>query len=412
MSLSSTAEISTPASTGPAGRPLVTLSRASLALFALALGSFVIGTSEFASMGVLQLYAADLGLSAPQATAAITAYAIGVVVGAPLVTLVAARANRRLVLLGLMALFVVGNLLSSIASNLGLLMIARFVSGVPHGAYFGAGAVIASYVMGPGHGGKAFAMVMSGLTVATIFGSPLATLMGQMLGWRQTYVAVAGVGLLAFLAIRTWTPRTDALNGASVTRELSSLRKPAVWGVMLVAATGVAAIFAVYTFIGQLVTEVAGLSSTMIPVALALFGLGMTAGNIVGGALADRRPAWGIALGYAGALAVLAVLAIGGASVWILFPTLFGVGAAIMVAIPGIQVRLTSLAPEAPSLMGAMNLAALNVANALGAWLGGMTIAAGFGVLSTAWAGFALTSTGLLVLGVTLMIHRLPKKGI
>lgn len=412
MSLSPAAEISTPASIGPAGRPTVTLSRASLALFALAMGSFVIGTSEFASMGVLQLYAADLGLSAPQATAAITAYAIGVVVGAPLVTLVAARANRRLVLLGLMALFVVGNLLSSIASNLGWLMIARFVSGVPHGAYFGAGAVIASYVMGPGHGGKAFAMVMSGLTVATIFGSPLATLMGQMLGWRQTYVAVAGVGLLAFLAIRTWTPQTDALNGASVTRELSSLRKPAVWGVMLVAATGVAAIFAVYTFIGQLVTEVAGLSSAMIPVALALFGLGMTAGNIVGGALADRRPAWGIALGYAGALAVLAVLAIGGASVWILFPTLFGVGAAIMVAIPGIQVRLTSLAPEAPSLMGAMNLAALNVANALGAWLGGMTIAAGFGVLSTAWAGFALTSTGLLVLGVTLMIHRLPKKGI
>ena len=408
MSLSPAAEISTPAS----GRPTATLSRASLALFALALGSFVIGTSEFASMGVLQLYAADLGLSAPQATAAITAYAIGVVVGAPLVTLVAARANRRLVLLGLMALFVVGNLLSSIASNLGWLMIARFVSGMPHGAYFGAGAVIASYVMGPGHGGKAFAMVMSGLTVATIFGSPLATLMGQMLGWRQTYVAVAGVGLLAFLAIRTWTPRTDALNGASVTRELSSLRKPAVWGVMLVAATGVAAIFAVYTFIGQLVTEVAGLSSTMIPVALALFGLGMTSGNIVGGALADRRPAWGIALGYAGALAVLAVLAIGGASVWILFPALFGVGAAIMVAIPGIQVRLTSLAPEAPSLMGAMNLAALNVANALGAWLGGMTIAAGFGVLSTVWAGFALTSTGLLVLGVTLMIHRLPKKGI
>lgn len=279
MSLSHAAEISTPASIAPAGRPTVTLSRASLALFALAMGSFVIGTSEFASMGVLQLYAADLGLSAPQATAAITAYAIGVVVGAPLVTLVAARANRRLVLLALMALFVVGNL-------------------------------------------------------------------------------------------------------------------------------------AVYTFIGQLVTEVAGLSSAMIPVALALFGLGMTSGNIVGGALADRRPAWGIALGYAGALAVLAVLAIGGASVWILLPALFGVGAAIMVAIPGIQVRLTSLAPEAPSLMGAMNLAALNVANALGAWLGGMTIAAGYGVLSTAWAGFALTSTGLLVLGVTLMIHRLPKKGI
>lgn len=383
--------------------------KAALTLFALALGSFVIGTSEFASMGVIQLYAADLGLTVPQATAAITAYASGVVVGAPLVTLVAARLNRRWVLLGLMALFVLGNLLSSIAGNLGWLMLARFVSGVPHGAYFGAGAVVASYVMGPGRGGKAFATVMSGLTVATIFGSPLATLTGQALGWRQTYVAVALVGLLAFLAVRAWTPRTQALNGGSVTRELAALRKPAVWGAMLVAATGVAAIFAVYTFIGPLVTDAAKLPPAAIPLALALFGLGMTAGNIVGGALADRHPAWGIALGYGAALVVLAILAVGGASVWVLFPALFGVGAAAMAAIPGIQVRLTGLAPEAPSLMGAMNLAALNVANALGAWLGGVAIAAGFGLLSAAWAGFTLTATGLLALALTLATQRLQR---
>ena len=401
MSLSPTAEMTAAVPTTRA-RPIT----AGLTLFALALGSFVIGTSEFASMGVIQLYAADLGLSVPRATAAITAYALGVVVGAPLVTLVAARLNRRLVLLGLMALFVLGNLLSSIAGDLGWLMVARFISGVPHGAYFGAGAVVASYVMGPGHGGKAFATVMSGLTVATIFGSPLATLTGQALGWRLTYVAVALVGLLAFLAVRAWTPRTQALNGGSVTRELSALRKPAVWGVMLVAATGVAAIFAVYTFIGPMVTDVAHLPPAMVPIALALFGAGMTAGNIVGGALADRHPAWGIALGYGSALAVLATLAIGGAGVWVLFPALFGVGAAVMAAIPGIQVRLTTLAPEAPSLMGAMNLAALNVANALGAWLGGVAVSSGFDLLSAAWAGFILTATGLLALALTLATQR------
>lgn len=370
-----------------------------LTLFALALGSFAIGTSEFASMGIIQLYAASLGQTVPEATGAITAYAVGVVVGAPAVTLIAARLNRRKVLLGLVALFVLGNLLSALAGSLGGLMAARFVAGIPHGAYFGAGAVIASHVMGPGNAGKAFAIVMSGLTVATIFGSPLATLLGQSLGWRETYVAMAGVGLLALLAVQGWVPRTAELDGGSVVQELSALRRPAVWAILLVAATGVSSIFAVYTFIAPLVTETAGLPAAIIPVALALFGLGMTAGNMVGGRLADRQPGRAIVAGFGGALAILAVLAVGGASPWVLFPTFFGVGAAIMVAIPGIQVRLTQLAPAAPSLMGAMNLAALNVANALGASLGGMTIASGFGLLSAAWAGFALTLTGLLVFG-------------
>ncbi|QDL90420.1 MFS transporter [Paroceanicella profunda] len=368
-----------------------------LTLFALALGTFAIGTSEFASMGIIQLYSASLGLSVPEATSAITAYAVGVVVGAPLVTIVAARLNRRVVLLGLVALFILGNLLSAAAGSLGSLMIARFISGVPHGAYFGAGAVVAAYVMGPGNGGRAFAMVMSGLTVATIFGSPLATFMGQTLGWRETYLAVAAVGLLAFLALRKGVPKTEALKGTSVARELSALRKPALWGVLLVAATGVASIFAVYTFIAPFVTDAAGLSASVIPVALALFGLGMTAGNIVGGRIADRRPSHTILAGYGAGLAALALLALAGATPWVQFPALFGVGAALMFAIPGIQVRLTRIAPEAPSLTGAMNLAALNVANALGAWLGGVVITAGFGLLSAAWAGFALTLAGLLI---------------
>src|SRR5262249_43786259 len=182
-----------------------------LTLFAVAPGSFCIGTSEFASMGILQLFSASLGIDIPTATNAITAYAFGVVIGAPLVTLVAAGLNRRTLLLCLMGLFVLGNVLSAVANGLGMFAMARFISGMPQGAYFGAGAVVASYIVGPGHGGKAFALVMTGLTVATIIGSPLATFLGQNLGWRNTYLTVAGVAALAYVALWIWVPRTEAL---------------------------------------------------------------------------------------------------------------------------------------------------------------------------------------------------------
>lgn len=376
--------------------------RRSLTLFALAIGSFCIGTSEFASMGILQLFSASLGIDIPTATNAITAYAFGVVIGAPAVTLAAARLNRKTLLLCLMALFIVGNILSSISTGLGMFAIARFISGMPQGAYFGAGAVVASYIVGPGQGGKAFSLVMTGLTVATIIGSPLATFLGQHVGWRNTYLAVAGLGALAFVALLAWVPRTDALGGRPVTQELSALHKPSVWAMMLVAALGVASIFAVYTFIGPFVTDEAMLNRSWIPIALALFGIGMTTGNLIGGRLADVYPARGLVMGFGCALGVLGILAVYGVSVWVLMICLFGVGATMMVAIPTIQVRLTRLAPEAPTLMGAMNLAALNVANAIGAWAGGLTIAAGLGLLSTVWAAFGLTLLGLLVFGVTM----------
>jgi DHA1 family inner membrane transport protein len=203
--------------------------RRSFALFALALGSFVIGTSEFASMGILQIFSADLHITVPVATQAITCYALGVLLGAPVVTLAAARLNRRTLLLGLISLFIVGNLLSAAATSIGMLAIARFVSGLPQGAYFGAGAVVASYFFGPAQGGRAFALVMTGLTIATIFGAPIATFVGQHLGWRDTYTLVAGLGVLALAALWTWVPQTDELRGSSISHELSALRKRNVW---------------------------------------------------------------------------------------------------------------------------------------------------------------------------------------
>ncbi|MFI6317654.1 MFS transporter [Nonomuraea sp. NPDC050556] len=368
-----------------------------LTLFALGLGTFAIGTGEFGSNGIIQLFAVDLSVSLPVATYAITAYALGVVIGSPLITLFAARVNRRTLLLGLIVLFVVGNGLSAMAPDLASLVAFRFVAGSVQGAFFGAGAVVAAYVYGPGQGGKAFATVMGGLTLATIAGSPLGTFIGQNAGWRTMYLAVVGIGLLAGAALVAWLPRTDALHGGSIAGELGALRRVDVWLMVAVAALGISSIFAVYTFIGPFVTDAAARDASLIPIALAVFGLGMAAGNHLGGRVADRYEHRGLTYGYGGALALLAVIGVAGDDLLILLPCLFAVGGTMMFAIPTIQVRLTSLAPEAPALMGALNLAALNLANSLGAIGGAITIDVGWGTLSTVWAGFALTTSGLLL---------------
>ena len=368
-----------------------------LTLLALAFGTFCIGTTEFASMGIIQLFSASLGVDVPTATHAISAYAAGVVLGGPALTLFAARLNRRTLLLLLIGIFVVGNVLSAIADGLGLFIVARFITGLPQGAYFGAGAVVASFVVGPGHGGRAFASVMTGLTIATILGSPIATYLGQTIGWRATYLCVGGLGVLSLISLWLLVPRSAALNGSSIIHELAGLKSGRVWLMMVVTALGISSIFAVYTFIGPLVTDLVGLPQQVIPVALAVFGIGMCLGNLYGGRLADIHPTRGITAGFGITLLVLVALGLWGAQTWVFFPALFGVGACMMAAIPTIQVRLIGLAPQSPTLMGAMNLAALNVANALGAMAGGLTISAELGLLSTAWAGFGLTACGLVL---------------
>ncbi|MDP9850050.1 MFS transporter [Streptosporangium lutulentum] len=378
----------------PIGNPKLTL-------FALALGTFAIGTGEFGSNGIIQLFASDLNVSIPVATYAITAYAFGVVIGSPAIILLAVRVNRRTLLLGLIALFLVGNGLSALAPNIALLVVFRFVAGSVQGAFFGAGAVVAAYVYGPGQGGKAFATVMGGLTVATIAGSPLGTLIGQNAGWRFMYWTVVAVGLLAGAALVAWLPRTDDLHGSSIRNELNGLRRLNVWLMVTVAALGISSIFAVYTFIGPFVTDAALRDAAFIPIALAVFGLGMAVGNHLGGRVADRYEHRGLAWGYGGVLVLLALIGVAGDNLLILLPCLFGVGATMMFAIPTIQVRLTGFAPDAPTLMGALNLAALNLANSLGAIGGAVTIEAGWGTLSTVWAGFALTTAGLLLYVVT-----------
>ncbi|MFB9204996.1 MFS transporter [Nonomuraea spiralis] len=372
-----------------------------LTLFALALGTFAIGTGEFGSNGIIQLFASDLNVSIPVATHAITAYAMGVVIGSPAITLLAARVNRRTLLLGLIALFLIGNGLSALAPDIVLLVVFRFVAGSVQGAFFGAGAVVAAYVYGPGKGGKAFATVMGGLTIATVVGSPLGTFVGQNAGWRTTYWVVVAIGLLAGIALVTWLPRTHDLHGGSITGELQAVRRINVWLMVIVAALGISSIFAVYTFIGPFITDAARRDASLIPIALAVFGLGMAAGNHLGGRVADRYENRGLIRGYSAVLALLALIGMAGGNLFVLLPCLFGVGATMMYAIPTIQVRLTGFAPDAPTLMGALNLAALNLANSLGAIGGAITLDAGWGTLSTVWAGFALTSAGLLLYIVT-----------
>ena len=368
-----------------------------LTLFALALGTFAIGTGEFGSNGVIQLFASGLDVSLPVATYAITAYAFGVMLGSPAITLLAAGVNRRALLLGLVVLFLVGNGLSALAPNITLLVVCRFVAGSVQGAFFGAGAVVAAYVYGPGKGGKAFATVMGGLTFATIIGSPLSTFIGQNAGWRVMYWAVAAVGLLAGTALVAWLPRTEDLRGGSITNELGALRRRSVWLMVAVAALGISSIFAVYTFIGPFVTDAARRDASLIPIALAVFGIGMAVGNHLGGRVADRYAHRGLTGGYGGVLVFLVLIGVAGNNLAILLLCLFGVGATMMFAIPTIQVQLTRFAPDAPTLMGALNLAALNLANSLGAIGGAIALDAGWGTLSTVWAGFALTVAGLLL---------------
>lgn len=377
-----------------------------LTLFALALGTFAIGTGEFGSNGIIQLFSSNLDVSIPVATYAITAYAFGVMIGSPAITIVAARVNRRTLLLGLMVLFLLGNVLSALAPNIVLLIVFRFITGSVQGAYFGAGAVVAAYVYGPGKGGKAFATVMGGLTIATIVGSPLGTFIGQATSWRVTYWAVVGIGALATLALYAWLPRTDDLRGGPVTNELGALRRLSVWLMFTVAALGISSIFAVYTFIGPFVTDAARRSEAVIPFALAVFGVGMAVGNYLGGRVADRHDSLGLVAGFGSVLVLLVVIGTAGSNLVILLPALFGVGATMMFAIPTIQVRLTTAAPDAPTLMGALNLAALNLANSLGAIGGSITLDAGLGTLSTVWAGFVLTSAGLLLFAAVMLRAR------
>jgi DHA1 family inner membrane transport protein len=371
--------------------------RLTLALFALALGGFGIGTTEFATMGVLPEISSDLRASIPSTGHLISLYALGVVVGAPLLAVLGARLPRKQLLLALMVAFTAGNLLSALAPSFGVLGLARFLAGLPHGAYFGIGSVVAARLVAPERRGQAVAMMMAGLTVANLLGVPLSTVLGQAFGWRATYVVVTVIGGLTLLALSVWLPHVPANTAVGMRAELSGLRRPQLWLAVLTGAVGFGGFFAVYSYIAPTLTDVSGYASGSISLILALFGLGMTLGNLLGGRLADWSVTRTLHIGFAVLIVVLVGFTV---AVHARIPAAIGVfllGGAGSAMIPALQTRLMDVSGKAQSLGAALNHSALNVANALGAWLGGLVIAAGFGYASTAWVGAGLAVAGLAV---------------
>ncbi|WP_442978592.1 MFS transporter [Rhodococcus sp. 008] len=376
------------------------------AMLALALGGFGIGTTEFVAMGLLPEMASGLGVSEPVAGHVISAYALGVVVGAPLIAALTARVPRRTLLIALMVAFTVGNAASVFAPSYTTLMMARFVAGLPHGAYFGVAALVAAHLAEPGKRAKAVAMVMMGLSVANVIGVPVAAWIGQALGWRSAFALVAVIGVATVASLFVWIPRLDGMPVTNPITELGALGRVQVWMTLIVGMVGFGGMFAVYTYISTTLTDVSGLGASFIPLALMLYGLGMVAGNFVGGYLADRALMKGLFLSMGSLVVILAVFVIAVRNPYTALVFVFLIGLAGSSMVPGLQARLMDVAEDAQTLAASLNHAALNIANAFGAWIGGVVIAAGYGYTAPAAVGSLLAVAGLVVLAVAVILQR------
>lgn len=363
---------------------------------ALAVGGFGIGTGEFAIMGLLPNVAKDLAISIPQAGHVISIYALGVVIGAPVIATLAARLSRRTLLLLLMVLFAVGNIASALSSSYGNLMVFRFISGLPHGAYFGVASLVAASMAGVGQRAKAVGRVMLGLTLATLLGSPLATWIGQLMGWRAAFVMVGVIGALTALLVMLWLPKDKVEEGASPLRELGALKRKQVWLTLGIAAVGSGGLFAVFSYIAPTLIHQTGMSPASVPLVLIVFGVGMILGNIFGSRLADRSLMGTIVGVLIWNVVILTTFYLVADIAWATVLVVLLTGGSFAL-VPALQTRLMDVAEDAQTLAAALNHSAFNIANALGAWLGGVSIAAGFGWSSTGWVGAGLAAGGILL---------------
>ena len=366
------------------------------AVIALGVGGFAIGTGEFVIMGLLPEVASDLKVTIPQAGHVISAYALGVVIGAPVLAVLAANWPRRALLIALMALFAVGNLASALAPGYLSMNLLRFIAGLPHGTYFGVAALVAASLAPPHRRASAVGLVMLGLTSATLVGVPIAAWLGQHLGWRAAFVLVGAIAALACVLIRRGVPDVPAAHGASPLRELSALAKPQVWLTLGIGAIGFGGMFSVFSYIKPLLTDVTGISVDAVPLVLAMFGVGMVVGNLVGSRLADKslmRTIAGVLVWDAVVLGAVVFTAPHALAISI---NVFLIGTVVAIG-PALQIRLMDVAGDAQTLAAALNHSAFNVANALGAWLGGTAIAAGLGWTSTGWVGTLLAFAGMAI---------------
>jgi len=377
-----------------------------LALLALAMGGFAIGTTEFVSMGLLPQLADGVGVSIPTAGHVISAYALGVVVGAPLIAVFGARLPRRELLIGLMLVFLVGNAASALATSYTSLTLARFFAGIPHGAYFGVASLVAADLVTADRRGRAVSRVMLGLAVSNVVGVPAATWLGQNAGWRSAYWLVSALAALTAALVLWLVPHVAANRDASGRNELRAFKNPQVLLTLLAGAIGFGGMFAMYTYIAPTVTEVAGLDEGLVPVYLLAFGSGMVVGTPLGGRLA----AWAVfrSMLLGSVLMGLTLVVFTMTSQWFLpgLVTVFVLSIVSSVLVVGLQMRLMQVAGDAQTIGAAMNHASLNIANALGAWLGGLVVAAGYGYRAPAWVGAGLSLAGLVVLLVSGTLHR------
>jgi MFS transporter, DHA1 family, inner membrane transport protein len=383
----------------------VASSRATYALLALGIGGFAIGTSEFVIMGLLPDVARDVGITIPEAGRFISAYALGVVVGAPALAVLTARWRRRALLVALMAFYAVGNLASALVTGPVAIGAMRFVSGLPHGTYFGVAALVAAALSPPDRRARAVGYVMLGLTSAMLAGAPVAAWLGQHFGWRAAFVLVSAIAALAALLIHRHVPDLPVDADASPLRELGALARPQVWMTLAIAGIGFGGMFCVYSYIKPVLIEASGFAATQVPAILSLFGVGAVVGNLVGAYLSDRsltRTIGGVLLYSAVFLALFGLLARSQPTA--LF-AVFLLGTLIAIG-PALQIRLMDVAGDAQALAAALNHSAFNFANALGAALGGLVIAASWSWDALGWVGASLAIGGLVVFAASLVLAR------
>ncbi len=377
-----------------------------LGLLALAVGAFGIGVTEFAPMGLLPVIARDLQVSIPAAGLLISAYALGVVAGAPLMTLTTGRVPRRTLLIALAGIFTVGNLLAAISDSYAMLLVARLVTSFNHGAFFGVGSVVAAGLVAPERRASAVASMFMGLTIANVVGVPLATWAGEHLGWRASFWGIAGLGMLTMTALRATLPALPAPTGGNVMAELRVLTRRPVLGALALTVIGSSAMFTVFTYITPILRDATHASLGFITAMLVLYGLGLTAGNWLGGRFADRSVDRTLAITLAGLAAILVAFAFGMGQAMTSAVLIFLWGVASFALVPPLQVRVMTAAADAPNLASAVNIGAFNLGNAFGAALGGGVIAAGLGYPAVALAGAATSLLGLVALWAT----REPKR--
>ncbi|MBD0671808.1 MFS transporter [Streptomyces sp. CBMA156] len=368
-----------------------------LALLALAIGAFGIGTTEFVIMGLLPEIAGDYGVSIPHAGLLVTGYALGVVLGAPLMTVLGTRIGRRTMLMLLMGLFTAGNLLSAFAPSFPVMLAGRIVTSLAHGAFFGIGSVVAADLVAPEKKAGAIATMFTGLTVANIVGVPLGTFVGQAVGWRTTFAFVAALGVAGLLGIARLVPDLPRPEGAHLRRELTAFRNPQVLLAMAMTVLGFGGVFAAITYIAPMMTDVAGYADGSVTWLLVLLGVGMFLGNLLGGRYADRRLMPMLYTTLGGLAVVLALFTLTAHSKVLAAVTVLLIGALGFATVPPLQKRVLDQAHGAPTLASAVNIGAFNLGNALAAWLGGAVISAGLGYTAPNWVGAALAASALLL---------------